>query len=234
MLQAQWVLFFVGGMIAAIAIRPWIPRPLWPLFLASTAALAVAVFVSVRAWRRGADAMALAPITAALALGVLVVYGILAPADNPRRGHRELAQNLGRLIPPDVRSIHFFNEVDEGLWFYLRGPELRAVPGTQPHYNTAYDLARAYHTRGDASPVEVLDARREAVEKQALLRWLDEPESAAAFILIRSNLFDRYSRELAGRATPVLRETGLNRNEMVLLRSLGRAPLAASEPPTRR
>jgi 4-amino-4-deoxy-L-arabinose transferase-like glycosyltransferase len=234
LLQTQWILLFAGGALAAIALRPWIPRPLWPMILVPTVALTVAVFVSVRAWRRGADAMALAPITAALALGVLVVYGVLAPADNPRRGHRELARTLVRLVPHDVRSVQFFNEVDEGLWFYLHGLDLQPVPGTQPRYSTAYDLARAYRGRRQVDTLDLLDARREALEKQALLRWFDRPDSAASFVLIRSSLFDRYAHELAVRATPVLRETGLSRNEMVLLRGLGHPPLAASEPLLRR
>jgi hypothetical protein len=234
LLQAQWVLLFAGAILAAIALRPWVPPTLWPFVFAPAVALAVSVFVSVRAWRRGADAMALAPVTAAMALGVAVVYGVLAPADNPRRGHRELAHALGRLVPRDVRSVHFFNEVDEGLWFYLRGLDLQPVPGTQPRYSTAYDLARAYHARRDASTLELLDVRREALEEQALLRWLDRPNSSGSFVLIRSSLFDRYARDLAGRATPVLRETGLSRNEMVLLRGLGRPPLAVAEPAPRR
>jgi hypothetical protein len=178
--------------------------------------------------------MALAPITAALALGVLVVYGVLAPADNPRRGHRELARTLARLVPHEARAVRFFNEVDEGLWFYLRGLDLEPVPGTQPRYSAAYDLARAVRAGRGTADVEVLDARREAIEKRALLDWLDRPDSAASFVLIRSGLFDRYARDLAGRATPVLRETGLSRNELVLLRGLGRRPMAAAGSPARR
>jgi hypothetical protein len=234
LLQAQWVLFFAGSILAAIALRPSISGPHASMVVVPAAALAVAVVVSVRAWRRGADAMALAPITAAWALGVVVVYGVLAPADNPRRGHRELAHTLGRVVPHDVRSIHFFNEVDEGLGFYLRGMALQPVPGTQPRYNAAYDLTRAYHARRGASTLEVLDARREALEKQALLRWLDRPDSAGSYVLLRSSFFDRYARDLAGRATAVLRETGLSRDEMVVLRGLGGPPLAAGEPPRRR
>ena len=179
-------------------------------------------FVSVRAWRRGADAMALAPIAAALALGVLVVYGILAPAENPRRSHRELARTLARLVPPGRRDRStFFNEVDEGLWFYLRGPASSGpVPGTQPRYSTAYDLARGLPLPPRCVPesIDLLDARREAVEKQALLRWLDDPESsrrlhADPFRPLRS--LRRASWPAA--STPVFRETGLNRNELVLL-----------------
>jgi 4-amino-4-deoxy-L-arabinose transferase-like glycosyltransferase len=234
-LQAQWVLIFVAGVVTPIAGRPWIPRSLWPWTLAPAVALSAAVVVSAIAWRRGAGAMALAPITAAWALGIVVVYGLLAPADNPRRSHRELALALGRLVPHDVRSIHFFNEVDEGLWFYLDGLDLLPVPGTQPRYNTAYDLAEAYRTRREASDtVEELDVRREAMEKQALLTWLDRPDASAPFLLIRSSLFDRYARDLAGRVTPLLRETGLNRKELVLLRADGHPPLAASGSPARR
>ena len=100
------------------------------------------------------------------------------------------------------------------------------VPGTQPRYSTAYDLAEAYHARRDATDtIDVLDVRREALEKQALLRWLDRRDAPASFLLMRSNLFDRYARELAGRVTPVLRESGLGRKELVLLRVRGqRAP----------
>jgi 4-amino-4-deoxy-L-arabinose transferase-like glycosyltransferase len=234
-LQAQWVLLFVGGILAAIAVRPWIPPSLRPLTLVLAAVLAAAIAVSVRAWRRGADAMALAPIVSALALGVLVVYGILAPADNPRRGHRELARTLDRLVPHDVRSIHFFNEVDEGLGFYLDGLDLLPVPGTQPLYSTAYDLFRAYHDRREPSDTpDLLDARREAVQKEALLRWLDRRDPSAPFLLIHSSLFDRYARELAGRVTPVFRETGLSRKELTLLRALDPSRVAVSASPARR
>jgi 4-amino-4-deoxy-L-arabinose transferase-like glycosyltransferase len=234
-LQAQWVVLFVGGILTAIAVQPWIPRSLGPLAFVPAAGLAVAVAASVVAWRRGADAMALAPIASAMALGVLVVYGVLAPAENPRRGHRELARTLARLVPPGIRSISFYNEVDEGLEFYLRGLDLRPVPGTLPRYSTAYDLAQAHHDhRDDTETVDLLDARREGLEKRALLEWLDRRDPADPFLLIRASLFDRYARELAGRATPVFRESGLGRPELVLLRAPGRPPIAAAGPPARR
>jgi hypothetical protein len=234
LLQAQWVVLFVGAILGVVALRPWVARPLWPLSLIPAAALAAAVFVSVRAWRRGADAMALAPVAAALAMGVLMAYGVLAPAENPRRGHRDLARTLARLVANDPPPIHFFSEIDEGLWFYLRGLDLEPVPGTQPRYSKAYDLARAVRAgRGAVSP-EALDASREAIEKKALIDWLDRRDSADAFVLIRAGLFDRYASELTGRATPVFREAGLARNELVLLRGLGGRPLAAIGSPTRR
>ena len=154
----------------------WISPALWPWSLALAAALAVAVVVSVHAWRRGADAMALAPITAAWPW---VSWSSTASSPRPiTRGAATASwpATLGRLVPRDVRSVHFFNEVDEGLWFYLDGLDLLPVPGTQPRYNTAYDLA------GPIAPAairptrsETLDVRREALEKQALLHWLDRP-----------------------------------------------------------
>ncbi len=236
-LQAQWVLIFVAAIAAPIAARSWIPRSCWPWAIVAAALLAASAAASVWAWRRGADGLSLAPIAAAWGLGAIVVYGMLAPADNPRRGHRELARSIRRLVPADEAKVHFFNEVDEGLWFYLdEGLELEPVPDTQPRYSAAYDLAAAYRSRGDASEtLDDLDSRREQMEKDALVRWLDRRRKSVPYLLIRSRLFDRYAADLAGRATPVLRESGLGRNEMVLLRVDGRRPpLAGIDAPPRR
>ena len=81
-------------------VRRWLPEALWPWSLAIGLSLAVAVVVSVYAWRRGADCVALAPIAAACVLGVLVAYGMIAPAENAQRSHRDLAQRLGSIVPP--------------------------------------------------------------------------------------------------------------------------------------
>ena len=67
-LRCQWVLLFVAAVVAPIVVRPWLPRTLWPWSLAIAAALAIAVILSARAWSRGADAIAMAPVTAACAL----------------------------------------------------------------------------------------------------------------------------------------------------------------------
>jgi 4-amino-4-deoxy-L-arabinose transferase-like glycosyltransferase len=234
LLQAQWILLFVAAALFPIGMRPWVPRSIWPWTIAPAVALAVGVILGARAWRRGSDAMALAPVVAAMGLGVLVVYGVLAPAEDPRRSHRELAGSIARLVPPGVRTVHFYNQLDEGLWFYLRGVGLAPVPGTQPRYSTAYDLAAAHQSRRDDSDsLDHLDARREDQQKRALLRWLDD-RGSSSYLLIRSALYDRYARELAGRAIPVFREAGLSRNELVLLRTCGREPLAATELPAPR
>lgn len=234
-LQAQWVVIFVAAIGGPIAARPWIPRSCWPWAIVATAVLAASVVTSAWAWRRGADGLSLMPIAAAWSLGVIVVYGMLAPVQNPQRGHRELARSIRRLVPGEDAKVHFFNEVDEGLWFYLEGLELKPVPDTQPRYSAAYDLAAAYHSRRDVSQtLEDLDSRREHREKDALLRWLDSRGASIPYLLIRSRLFDRYAADLAGRVTPVLRESGLNRNEMVLLRVDGRPPLASVDTSPRR
>lgn len=233
-LQAQWVVLFVGAAIFPIAIRESVHSTIWTWSIVPSAALMVAVAASARAWRAGADATSLTPIAAALGLGVVVVYGVLAPAENPRRGHRDLAGTLQGLAPSGDRTIYFYNEVDEGLWFYARGLELAPVPGTQPRYSTTYDLTAAYQGRQRTDEtVELLDARREEMEKQALLRWLDA-RHAPALVLIRSYLYDRYAGDLAGRARPVLRESGLDRNELVVLQTLDRSPIATAEAPVRR
>ena len=51
------------------------------------------------AWRRGQDSLALVPVTASFAAGVLLGYGAIAPAGNPARGHRQLARHLERVFP---------------------------------------------------------------------------------------------------------------------------------------
>ncbi len=233
-LQAQWVMLFVGAAIFPIAIRAVVHSSAWIWSIAPSVALMLAVAASARAWRARSDATSLAPIAAALGLGVVVVYGLLAPVENPRRGHRNLAGTLQSLVPSGDRTIYFYNQIDEGLWFYSRGLELAPVPGTHPRYSSAYDLSVAYQGRRRADEtVELLDARREEMEKQALLRWLDA-RRAPALLLIRSDLFDRYAPDLAGRVRPVLRESGLVRNELVVLQTRDRTSMASAEAPGRR
>jgi 4-amino-4-deoxy-L-arabinose transferase-like glycosyltransferase len=227
-LQAQWVLIFVGAVVAPLVARPWLPPALWPWSLGLAAALAIAVVVSAHAWRRGADVLSLAPVAAACVLGIVIVYGVLAPAGNARRSHRELAQTLQRLVPRNVQAIHFFNPIDEGLWFYLAGRDFIPVPGSQPRYNTAYELVDAYRDRRlPSESIEVLDARRLAHDRQVLMQWLDHDAPGTRYLLMRSSLYDQFAHDVSGRATPLFREAGLARNELVLLQVDDRRPLAA-------
>jgi 4-amino-4-deoxy-L-arabinose transferase-like glycosyltransferase len=225
LLQAQWVLLFVSAVSAPIVLRPWLPEALWPWTVAIALALATGVTFSAGAWRRGADALSLAPITAACALGVLIAYGIIAPEENPQRSHRALARRLEEIMSPGAQhTLMFFNEIDEGLWFYSRGFDLVPVPGSHPRYNAAYDLAERYLR--ERLPFETLldlEAKRVAQEEQMLIDWLDRSAPRGSYVLLRSRLFDRYSRDLADRVIPVFRETGMKRNGVTLLVASRRA-----------
>jgi 4-amino-4-deoxy-L-arabinose transferase-like glycosyltransferase len=242
-LQAQWVAIFVAAIVAPLVVRPWLPVALWPWSVAIALAIAIAVVVSVHAWRRGADALTLAPLSAACVAGILVVYGIIAPAENSQRSHRALAQGLPRLIPGGVRTLMFFNEIDEGLWFYLSGLglplDLAPVPGCHPRYNSAYDLVEDHRARQlPAESIAAVEARRQVHDKQALIAWLDQAgPTASPYLLIRNSLYERFAGDLAGRVTPLFRETGMKRHELILLEVIGRQPaggLAATPGPTRR
>jgi len=237
-LQTQWVLLFVAAVVAPLVVRTWLPETLWPWSLAIGLAVATGVTVSVHAWRRGADAVTLMPVTAACAFGVLIAYGVIAPAENRQRSHRALAQRLQGLVPPGVRTLMFFNEIDEGLWFYSSGFDLAPVPGSHPRYNTAYDLAESYLTERLAfETIADLEAKRLARDKQILIKWLDHNDPRTSYLLIRSHLYDRFADDLAGRVTPLFRETGMKRNELILLRAAGYRPSPATTAtiaPTRR
>ncbi len=237
-LQTQWVLLFVVAVVAPLVVRPWLPETVWPWSLGIAMAIATGVAASAYAWRRGADLWTLAPVTAACAFGVLIAYGVIAPAENAQRSHRGLAQRLQRLVPPAVRTIMFFNEIDEGLWFYSSGFDLAPVPGSHPRYNTAYDLAASYLT--ERLPFETIadvEAKRLARDKQILLNWLDHDDPRSSYLLIRSHLYDRFASDLSGRVTPIFRETGMKRNELILLQAAShRQPsaTASTNAPTRR
>ena len=236
-LQAQWVLMFVAAVVAPLLVRAWLPASLWPWSVAIGVIVAGSVPLSVHFWRRGADAAPLAPVAAACVVGVVIAYGKLAPAENELRSHRALARELHQIVPAQVRTINFFNEIDEGLWFYIAGIDLAPVPGTHPRYNTAYDLAHSFLTkRQPHETIAQVEARRQARDKQALLDWVERSQPNTSYLLIRGSLYDGFAADLAGRAVPRFRETGLKRNELVLLQVTGRhspAVTAASAITTR-
>jgi hypothetical protein len=174
-------------------------------------------------------------VTAAAVLSILIGFGNIAPAENPRRSHRTLAEALRRIVPHDIRSLHFFNQIDEGLGFYLHGLDLVPVPGSPPRYNTAFDLVEAHRTRvRPSATLAEVDARRQVQERQLLMHWLDHKDSSDAYLLLRSSLYDQITADLPRHVTPLFRETGLQRNELVLLHVDGQRSLAATPAPTRR
>jgi 4-amino-4-deoxy-L-arabinose transferase-like glycosyltransferase len=228
-LQVQWVLLFVAALVAPLVARDWLPASLWPLTLAIALAMAAAVVASVSLWRRGADALPLAPITAACVFGFLLAYGVIAPAGNDERSHRAVEQRLRAVLPPGARTLMFFNELDEGLWFYLRGIDLTPVPGSHPRYNIAYDLAQRYLTeRLPSQTISDVEAKRQAEDRLTLINWLDQNGARSTYLLCRSRLYDLLVNDLAGRVTPVFRETGLKRNELMLLEVADNRPTSRS------
>jgi hypothetical protein len=228
-LQAQWVLMVVAAAVAPVVVRAWIPAAIWPWSISIGVAIAASIAVSVHVWRRGEDALPLAPIAAACVMGILIAYGMIAPVENDQRSHRLLANRFQDLVPSGVRTLSFFNEIDEGLWFYLNGFELAPVPGTQPRYNSAYDLAHSFLTeREPCETISDLEVKRRERDKRALFDWIDHGDSSTSYLLIRGSLYDGFALDLADRVVPVFRETGMKRNELVLLQVSNRRRVSAA------
>jgi len=223
-LQLHWVALFTAATLAPVVARRCSPA-LVPWSLALGLATAAAVVASARLWRSGSDAGALAPLVGAFAAAVLVAYGVAGPAENTRHGHRALAAAIDRALPDDARPILFFHDLDEGVWFYLRGRDLAPVPGSQPAYGDAYQLAEEVRRgRFKWEP-----AKRIAAQKALLASWLRRPDRASPYLLIHADKYDQLSPALTGLASPLHRERGLKRNALVLLRATD--PPLASAPP---
>ena len=98
LMQLQWLLLIAVGIAAPMVGRMLLPTA-DPTWLVLTAAAAMGgIGLGWQAWRRGQDSLALVPVTASFAAGVLLGYGAIAPAGNPTRGHRQLARRLERVI----------------------------------------------------------------------------------------------------------------------------------------
>jgi 4-amino-4-deoxy-L-arabinose transferase-like glycosyltransferase len=213
LIQACWVAMFAGAMVAPVVVGEVAPVDLgW----ASIAGLIVAasVVAAAWAWRRGADAGALAPLASGFAMVAMIGYGGVAPLENPARGHRGLAETLGRVVPAGSSTVWFFEELDEGLWFYLKGHDLAPVPSPRSRYNRGFDLRDAAKSRKIDSP-----ARRVELAREQLADWASHADPATPYVLIRARIYDRVARDLAPLVEPVYREEGMKRNEMVLLRA---------------
>jgi 4-amino-4-deoxy-L-arabinose transferase-like glycosyltransferase len=205
-----------------------VPTELVPWLAAVSACVMVGMALAFWAWKRGQEATALLPITAACAAVVLIGYGMIGPADNPLRGHAELARQLDQLIPANIKVIHFFHEIDEGLWFYLDEHRLSPVPGSQPRYSDSFDKVGSLvgtHSSAEALPGSV--ARLRARQLEVLKRWLEGRRRNEPYLLIRSPLHDRLPPDFQALATPLYRETGVKRNGLVLLQARDRGPVIA-------
>jgi hypothetical protein len=197
-LQSQWVLMFFVAAILPLFARAWVPAELWPWSLAISAVLAVATVVSVIAWRRGADALALAPITVAFVVSVSIVYGVGAPRQNLVYSHRALAQTIERIIPPDVQEVKTLDVIDDGLRFYLDKVHLAPL--------SSKDTGPATPPSQTQTPAD------------QLIAWLNQGHPGSSFVLLHESVYSRIAARLGRRVTPLVREAGLERDELVLLR----------------
>jgi 4-amino-4-deoxy-L-arabinose transferase-like glycosyltransferase len=224
-LQCHWMVLFAGAMVMPVVVHQQMPS--WQAWASVFAmVMAAGVVASAWAWRRGSDAGALAPLTAALAVGVLIGYGVLAPRENGRRGHRELAAALDRTLPPEARTVMFFHELDEGLWFYLRDRDLEPVPGSRPAYNDAFRVAEDLR----AGRIERDPDKRIETRIQRLVDWLRRPEHPSRYVLIRREHFERFAATLTPLVVPLYGEHDKQRNEVVLLRLRDQAAVTVAGP----
>lgn len=228
-LKGFWTAFLVAGLAAPAIVGQMVPGSLMMVSLAATS-LAAGVGLSVFVWRRGGVSMALAPIVAGFAACVLVGYNGLAPAENRARSHRELAAALDQLVPESDRTVLFFQELDEGLWFYLRGRSLAPLPGSQTRYNRGFDLQEEARKRGaDLARWRVEDATRQLNEWAAKARR----DRSSPYVLVRGKIFDLLASGVLDNVEPVHREQGVKRNDLVLLR-VRPEPIAAAPGTLRR
>ena len=143
--------------------------------------------------------------------------------ENAARGHRELASTLDTIVPADSPTVWFFNELDEGLWFYFKGHDL--APIARARFNRGFDLHDDALARRIDTPAKRVEQAREQ-----LADWARHADPREPYVLIRARIYDLFAADLASMVEPVYREQGLKRNEMVLLRAKT-APSVASRRP---
>lgn len=214
LLQLHWVLPFVAGVILpVVAAQRW-PEYTGPASVLGGACVLGAV-ASALAWRRGAVAGSLAPLASILVVTITVVYGWVGPEFIRPHSFRTLATTLQRVVPDDTRTIMFFDELDEGLWFYLRDRQLARVPGSGPELNHAYDMmVEARQQRLIRDPNQ-----RAAREQAVLMDWLARGDHASPYVLIRRKVYDVFAPALAGRVEVVFQEPELRRHGIVLVKA---------------
>jgi 4-amino-4-deoxy-L-arabinose transferase-like glycosyltransferase len=224
LIQFCWVVPFVSAFVAPVVVAREYPMLLDGAILIAVFSLACVVY-SARAWRRGAVVGVMAPFAVGVSFAVLILYGMLAPRLLNAQSHRPLAATLDHLVPPDQRTLMFFDELDEGLWFYLRDRTLTPVPGSQPRLNRSFDMVVDNQNQRLVKDPEL----RMKLSLELLLKWLEDPAShPSPFILIRAKLYDRFAPELAGRVEVLYHEPELNRASVVLLRALPHVAVASN------
>ncbi len=225
--QLHWVLLFVAAMVAPVLVGRFQPAYL-PWAALASAALAVGAVASAWIWRQGGSAAVLAPLVAGIAVCLLVGYGVVAPRENASRSHRALAAKLDALLPAETRTVMFFHELDEGLWFYLRNRHLEPVPRSTPRYNDGFDMLEEYRNGAKTLDLQTWANMRRDRQKQILVDWLAHHDQPTPYVLIRAKYYDVFAPDLKGKAEVVYRERDVKRNDLVLLRAI--APTPKPEP----
>lgn len=232
--QFHWV----GLAAVAIAVPPllrsrapqYAPMLMAPVVAASVA-VAVGVLLSMLAWRRRADAGVLAALVGGMGVAVLIGYSSVVPKFNEAKSHRVLAAELDRMLPPGASTVMFYRQLDEGLWYYLKGRTLSPVPGTTPKYSLADEI----QTKAETNTLIYDNQKRMEAERQVLVDWLDGAEHESPYLLIRGRDYDLFGREVADRTETVFRETtGERTNKLVLLKVRERKDVASGAGAARR
>ncbi|MGC8640410.1 MAG: ArnT family glycosyltransferase, partial [Isosphaeraceae bacterium] len=218
LLLLQCLILLACGIGAPIVSGSFLSAPPdgWLFLIMVLAVCGVALGIWI--WLRGNDVLALLPFAAACAFGVVIGYGAVAPVDNPVRGHRRLARQLEERIPSTASTVRFFHEIDEGLWFYLRGHRLVPVPGSQPQYSNSYDRLDSLLSDGRVRNDPEDPSLRPKHLTQALLDWVRGEGRDEPYLLLRTSVYQRVAQHLEGLVTPIFQESGTTRNGLVLLR----------------
>lgn len=234
-LRAYWAAPAIALIAAPIAAYRLEPGLLGPAFACSLA-LAGGLAFSAWSWRRGDAVGTLGGLSGGLALVLLLGFGVIAPHFNEDEGFRTLAQQLDSRLPADVKTLRFFHEIDEGLWFYLRGRELAPIPGTNPNYNDAYDLDAQHKDLGKSE--KDLLAEHNAKLLSEFYDWVNEQQAPAYFLVRKKDLTYFWSkapdfRKLIERRTEIVyQEPDRERNEIFLLRTRAADEVATSPWPS--
>ncbi len=229
LIQGGWVALFVAAAVTPVVVGEAAPALLgWALL--GSAAVIGSVAAAAWCWRKGLDAWSLASPAMGVVAVALIGYGAIAPAENPGRGHRSVAADLARIVPEATPKVWFFDEIDEGVWFYLEGHDLAPIGpiADRSRYNRGFDLHEAAQARTIITP-----ARRVEAARDRLAAWARAADPTCPYVLIRAKIYDILARDLAPLVEPVYRESGVRRNELVLLRAKLAGPVAAV-PTTRR
>ena len=228
-LQVTWSSLFAAAVLAPVVAHELAPAWLgWTI--AASLAVGAATLASAWAWHVGRDSASLATVASALVALGLLGYGVVAPTENAARGHRALAIELGRTLPPET-TAWFFDDLDEGVWFYGPRLDLQPVPALTtdaPQFNRGHAL-RASVEPGQGRAEVAATRTRTAVNQ--LTAWANQV-GPNAFLLIRGKLLDHLGADLPLRFAPIVRETRVKRNELVLLRVRTPAEIAARPAPS--